>query len=223
VSDLALAKTAAPGTVSVGATLTYTLTVTNNGPDTATGVTVADALPGQTAFVSVATTQGNCSGGAAVNCTIGTISLGSSAMITVVVRPTAPGVLVNDAVASGNEPDPRPENNRAAVQTRVVGVLMPPTARCSTVTATPRTLTVSRRTTIVARVRNNGRAVRNAPVLVTGPGIRRTARTNAAGIARITIQPRRTGIVQIRMTNQPQRCGNYRVGIVGVFRPPVTG
>ena len=44
-SDLELVKTADPETLSAGEELTYTLTVTNNGPSTATDVVIEDKLP----------------------------------------------------------------------------------------------------------------------------------------------------------------------------------
>ena len=52
VIDLSITKTDRPDPVFVGETLTYTLTVRNAGPDTATNVRVADALPAATNFVS---------------------------------------------------------------------------------------------------------------------------------------------------------------------------
>lgn len=44
-ADLAVSQIASPNPVTVGATLTYQLVATNNGPDTATGVTLQDTLP----------------------------------------------------------------------------------------------------------------------------------------------------------------------------------
>ena len=44
-SDLTILKTASPNPVGAGSNLTYMLTVTNNGPSTATGVTITDPLP----------------------------------------------------------------------------------------------------------------------------------------------------------------------------------
>ena len=51
-ADLSIAKTAA-ASVDAGANLTYTLTVSNAGPDTASNVSVTDVLPGNVTFVSV--------------------------------------------------------------------------------------------------------------------------------------------------------------------------
>ena len=67
--DLSIIKTDRPDPVFVGARLTYTLAVRNLGPDTATNVRVADALPSGTNFVSVASSQGTCTGGRVVRCT----------------------------------------------------------------------------------------------------------------------------------------------------------
>ena len=100
--DLSIMKTDRPDPVFVGARLTYTLTVRNLGPDTATNVRVADALPAATTFVSVASSQGTCTGGRIVRCSLGTIANGGRAAITIVVRPTEPGVLINTATVVGD-------------------------------------------------------------------------------------------------------------------------
>ena len=49
-ADLAIAKTADPETVAAGSQITYTITVSNHGPDTALGVILDDPAPaGRTA------------------------------------------------------------------------------------------------------------------------------------------------------------------------------
>jgi hypothetical protein len=58
-------------------------------------------------------------------------------------------------------------------------------------------------------------------VTVRGAGISASGRTNAAGIVRIAIRPRRTGIVQIRVQGEPA-CAT-RLGVAGIIRPPLTG
>src|SRR6266542_4935054 len=90
-ADLAITKTASPsaGTAN-GSQLTYTLTVTNGGPDTATDVSVNDPLPAGTTFVSVTPSQGSCSAPApgnngTVNCSLGLVAAPGSATITLVV------------------------------------------------------------------------------------------------------------------------------------------
>ena len=71
--------------------ITWTMVVTNNGPSEATGVTVADPMPGGNTFVSATTTQGSCTGGAILNCTIGAMAAGASVTITLVTTPSTVG------------------------------------------------------------------------------------------------------------------------------------
>src|SRR5262249_54282452 len=51
-ADLGIAKSASPSPATAGQPLTYTLTITNHGPDAATGVGVADTIPAGVTFVS---------------------------------------------------------------------------------------------------------------------------------------------------------------------------
>ena len=51
-SDLALSKSVSNAAPNVGDTITYTVTLRNNGPDAATGVQVTDLLPTGVTFVS---------------------------------------------------------------------------------------------------------------------------------------------------------------------------
>src|SRR5213076_2793833 len=52
IADLGITKTASPPTPTLGQNVTFTVTVTNNGPDTATGVVVTDLLPAGLTYVS---------------------------------------------------------------------------------------------------------------------------------------------------------------------------
>src|SRR5205085_9363012 len=95
MADLAVTQTDAPDPVTDGNVLTYTIGVTNNGPDAATGVTLTETLPnggGQpTAVVrSFTTTQGSCSQGVGqVTCNLGTFNNGATA--TVIIQTTING------------------------------------------------------------------------------------------------------------------------------------
>jgi uncharacterized repeat protein (TIGR01451 family) len=120
-TDLSLTKTASPSPVQATTTLTYSLNVFNNGPTVvATGVRVTDMLPPGITLVSATATQGTCSGTDPVICSLGTLTMGGGAAVTIVVRPQAPGEIRNTVTLSGNEPDPDPSNNTATVLTLVV-------------------------------------------------------------------------------------------------------
>ena len=208
----------------VGARLTYTLTVRNLGPDTATNVRVADALPAATNFVSVASSQGTCIGGRVVRCSLGTILSGGRATITIVVRPTEPGALLNTATVVGDQSEANTANNRATAPTLVRGPIAPPVASCPTMIVQPRSLSVGQRGLVRVAVVDKNRGVSGVRILVKGPGLYKAATTNGRGRVAISVRPPRTGIVEIRMTNQPSRCSTRRIGVVGVFLPPpVTG
>jgi uncharacterized repeat protein (TIGR01451 family) len=129
-ADLAIAKTG-PSIVSVGGTLTYQLTVTNNGPADVGAVTVQDPLPATLTFVSATASQGSCAlnQNLAVVCNLGTIANGSSVTVTIVTTATAGGQVTNTAEVSGNLPDSNPANNSASAVTQVGGDLSfePPT------------------------------------------------------------------------------------------------
>jgi uncharacterized repeat protein (TIGR01451 family) len=118
-ADLALTKTDSPDPVSIGKNLTYTVTVSNNGPDAATKVSVTDKLPSGATFVSVTPNQGACNGTNSVTCDLGTINKGASATVTLVVTPTSAGTLTNTASVTASESDPNPVNNTATQETQV--------------------------------------------------------------------------------------------------------
>ena len=128
-ADLAITKTDSPDPVKEGAVLTYTIGVSNLGPDSATGVTVTDQLDSHLDFVSATSSQGTCKRkGKKVTCDVGTV-VGSpyaeytnSVTITIKVRPNKTGQLTNTAtVAVGNaDTDPNGANNSATQTTTVV-------------------------------------------------------------------------------------------------------
>ncbi|PYQ56358.1 MAG: hypothetical protein DMF58_20985, partial [Acidobacteria bacterium] len=96
-ADVSIAKSDAPDPVTTWSNLTYTLSIHNSGPDTASNVTVNDPLPSSTLFVSASTTQGSCSGTSTVSCSLGTLANGGMATVTIVVTPTVEGQITNTA------------------------------------------------------------------------------------------------------------------------------
>ena len=107
-----------------GQNLTYTIVVTNNGPSTATGVTMTDQLPKNAGFASAATTKGTCSAKpsrALVTCALGDLVSGASATVTIVVKSPAKGTITNTASVTATSPtDPNPGNNTATATTTVL-------------------------------------------------------------------------------------------------------
>ncbi|MGK2858389.1 MAG: hypothetical protein ACSLFQ_14410, partial [Thermoanaerobaculia bacterium] len=123
-ADVSITKTALPASVAVGANVTYTLTVTNNGPDTADAVTVTDPLPAGMTWVSTVTTLGSCSGTNVVSCSLGNMANGASATITIVATANAGGNKLNQAgigFDTSTTYDPIPTNDSAAVTHMVTG------------------------------------------------------------------------------------------------------
>jgi uncharacterized repeat protein (TIGR01451 family) len=111
-ADVAIVKTATPNPVSQGDTLTYRLAVSNNGPASATNVTVLDTLPTEVTYLSVTTNTGTCSeAGGTVTCLLGTMANGGTAAITVLTLAGVPGVVSNTATVSADQTDPTPGNN----------------------------------------------------------------------------------------------------------------
>src|SRR5436190_17171448 len=57
-ADLSVTKEDSPDPVNTGSTLTYTITVNNNGPDAAANASWSDTLPAGTTFVSLSSPGG---------------------------------------------------------------------------------------------------------------------------------------------------------------------
>jgi uncharacterized repeat protein (TIGR01451 family) len=121
-ADLQIIKTA-PATGHVGQTLLYAITVTNNGPDTAVGVTVSDQLPRNAGFGSASSSQGSCTlkpQKRLVSCDLGSLGSAGTATASIAVKPTTKGTITNTATVSDTSPpDPNPDNNTSSASTTV--------------------------------------------------------------------------------------------------------
>lgn len=125
--DLAINKTASVTTLVVGQAFDYTLTITNNGPGTATGVVVTDTLPTAFSLLTATSTQGTCSGTTTVTCTIGTMLNGATVTVTLHGTATAPGTLQNTATVAANEAESVTTNNSSLAAILVVSGAGAPT------------------------------------------------------------------------------------------------
>lgn len=170
-ADLSITKTATPtASTPAGSNLTYTLTVTNNGPNPAFGVRVTDTLPAGVTFVSATASQGACGG---ASCSLGDMSPGASATVRVVVRPNTAGVITNRANVAGDQPDLNPTNDEATYSTNVLAVTDRAKPR---VALTGVRATRCRRVSFRARIRVREAHLRSVDVYLGARRIRHSAR-----------------------------------------------
>lgn len=126
-ANVTMSKTDSADPVRVGDSFTYTLNVSNAGPDAATSVVATDTVPANAQLLSATSSQGACgTAGQSVTCNLGTIAASASATVTVTVRATAAGVLTNSATASSSTTDPNPNDNTDTETTRVDSDATPP-------------------------------------------------------------------------------------------------
>jgi uncharacterized repeat protein (TIGR01451 family) len=222
--DLSITKTGSPNPAVLGNQITWTMTVTNAGPSAATGVKVADPIPAGTTFVSATSTVGTCTGGAVLNCSLGNMAVGATATITLVTTSTATGTIPNTTTVVGNEAETNTANNTATATVVVNGPFVPPVKYCTAVSVAPKkTLFVGRKTTLTLKVSQNGQAVKGIRIKITGAKLAiTTSPSNAKGMVKVTVKPSKAGIVTF-VPVSTTACSNPRIGVTGVFTPPVTG
>jgi uncharacterized repeat protein (TIGR01451 family) len=236
--DLVIVKDATSPT-PLNEIVTYTMTITNKGPDTATNVQVADPAPAGIRYLSVVPGSPTCTVTTALlTCSLGTLEVGQSRTVTLTARATVVGRHTNTATVTGS--GGRETNPADNVDTAVTVVPAPITPQqpkpqpkpkpkalpCLTLTVTPRMVTADGNPdTLRVRVTAGKKRVKGTKVRVFGAGVKKATRSNAKGMATVRINPRRPGLITITAaeTRQQQVCGPKRIGAVGVFLPPLTG
>ena len=110
--DLGIVKTANNTTPLLNTNITFTLVVTNYGPQNGTGVVANDLLPAGLVYVGHSTATGTYNPGTGI-WAIGNLSNGASVTLTITATVTQPAVpnVTNVGIVTGSQADPNPTNN----------------------------------------------------------------------------------------------------------------
>jgi uncharacterized repeat protein (TIGR01451 family) len=223
------------------AEVAYTVKVRNNGPNQAHNVVLSDAAPSGVTFVAVTQqpVAGNCTVTAALlSCTLGTLGPGVERTIGLSARVAQTGTYVNCATGTGQGKDTNGSNNMDCASTLVTAPVTPPTPPapqpkpkpkpkpvdiCRVLKVTPAMVKANGKTQlIVAKVTRSRNPVKGVAVRFAGAGKAKVVRTNAKGVAQYQVKPGKAGIMLVKITSA-KACNSARIGVVGVFEPPVTG
>jgi uncharacterized repeat protein (TIGR01451 family) len=128
IADLSLTVAPSLNPVGAGNQVTFVYTVTNNGPDAASGVVFSDILSdANSTFVSASASPGTCTTPSGtpptLTCSLSTLASGGSAIVNVVLTPRGPGNISNGGSvigATNGSFDPNSSNNVASASVGVV-------------------------------------------------------------------------------------------------------
>jgi len=130
-ADVGVTKSGPATAIAGGPAFSYSITLSNSGPDSAQNASFNDPFPAGVTFVSLVQNTGptaNCltpavGSGGTVTCNIPALLNGQSGNFTVTVRAAgsvANGtILTNTATASASSPDPNPNNNSSSASTTI--------------------------------------------------------------------------------------------------------
>ncbi|GAA6615500.1 choice-of-anchor X domain-containing protein [Scytonema sp. NUACC26] len=121
--DLLLKRTTNQPRVDIGEEYTYSLSVTNNGPDNATEVVLTENLPSGANFVRSSTAPVSLFG-ETLTANLGNIKSGDSATINLTFKSIVAGNLLSTISVAGNEDDYNTENN-SLISTTTINPILP--------------------------------------------------------------------------------------------------
>ena len=140
LADPAITKSSSVSDAKIGDEITFTISVTNNGPGTAQDVVVTDPIPDYLDVIEATTTRGDVSSnGRTVIVTIGKVPAGDEVTIHIRVRVNeraAPPTGHNSVSLTTSSPGDNPGNNTSDVTFNIIGPVTP-TVPVATPTATP--------------------------------------------------------------------------------------
>jgi uncharacterized repeat protein (TIGR01451 family) len=126
-ADISVTNSDTPDPVAPGGVITYTQTLTNNGPDTAANVVFSETLPASVGFVSLVPAAGyTCTTPAVgasglISCTRASLASGGTGTFTLVVDVIAISGNVGNTVTGDSDTfDPDPTDNTATTSTTIL-------------------------------------------------------------------------------------------------------
>lgn len=117
-ADLSISKTASPVPAVPGSLITYTITISNAGPDPAEQIILTDPLSFEIQNPEVSL-NGGAFGPWEGSLTIKSLDAAQKAVVTIrgTVAQDAAGMIYNEASVSSDTPDPLPDNNTTELET----------------------------------------------------------------------------------------------------------
>jgi hypothetical protein len=153
--------------------------------------------------------------------------------IAITGRATAVGTHTNTAtVTGGGGRETNPADNVDSAVTVVPAPLKPPTVKpspepevCLSLTVSPKMIKADGKPDkVTVKVTAGKKRVKGVKVSVSGSGVSKAAKTSGKGVAVLRINPRKPGLITVTVIETNQKlCGPKRIGVVGVFLPPLTG
>jgi hypothetical protein len=101
-AELTVTQNTAAGTVTADSPVSVTSTVSDLGPAGATNATLSIPVPSMVTGASAVPSQGSCTGGSTIVCSLGTIASGASATVTTTWTPIAAGTVTSLVTANSD-------------------------------------------------------------------------------------------------------------------------
>ncbi len=115
-ADLGLS---ASGALTASGLLSYSLGVTDHGPQSASGVSVTTTLPAGASLVSGASSAGCSQNGQTVTCAVGNVAVGATVALTLVVQTSASGSVSLAFAVNSPSPSLDPADGQANIAVNV--------------------------------------------------------------------------------------------------------
>jgi len=146
VAALSITVIATPSVVNAGSNLTYTIQITNAGPDAANNVIVSNFCPSGVSFVSADTSQGTIwNNNSLLFFDLGPVFSGGQATLIIVATAISPGAVTNTATVSTTTSEFNLGDNQASASVSVLGTNSAPSFQ--SISQTGGTLTLNLKVT----------------------------------------------------------------------------